>query len=98
MALNKRQMSPQSKIRQRKGFVTATRVPDCFERKASLALTEWTVPVRGSLQRKPRVDEYANPKAPVFRVEKEIEPGMKDLELRIKPDQIENPYGLSVFE
>jgi len=44
------------------------------------------------------VDEYENPKNAVFRVEKEIEPGMKDFELRIKPDTIENPHGLSAFD
>lgn len=37
MALKTRKLSPESKIRQRKGFVTATRVPDCFEDKSSLA-------------------------------------------------------------
>lgn len=40
MALNMRQMSPQSKLRQRKGFVTATMVPDNFALKNEKALDE----------------------------------------------------------
>ena len=37
------------------------------------------------------------PKDPVFRKEMEIEPGMRDFELRLKKHQIENPHNLSVF-
>lgn len=33
-------MSPQSKLRERKGFVTATRVPDNFDLKKEKALDE----------------------------------------------------------
>jgi hypothetical protein len=40
IALNMRQMSPQSKIRERKGFVTATRVPDNFDYKNDKAIDE----------------------------------------------------------
>lgn len=40
VALNMRQMSPQSKIRQRKGFVTATMVPDNFDYKTAKAIDE----------------------------------------------------------
>lgn len=97
MSLMKRKKSPESKIRERKGFVTAARVPDVFEDKSKKAhhdITEWS---RAHKQRVPKVDEYENPKPPVFRDEKEIEPGMKDFELRFKPDPVENPHFLSVF-
>ena len=46
----------------------------------------------------PKVNEYENPKNPVFRDEKEIEPGMKDFELRFKVDPMENPNFISVFD
>jgi hypothetical protein len=46
----------------------------------------------------PTANEYAAPKPPVFRTEKEIEVGMKDFERRFKPDPIENPHALSVFD
>ena len=49
-------------------------------------------------QRVPKINEYERQKNPVFRVEKEIEPGMKDFELRFKVDPIENPHFLSVFD
>jgi hypothetical protein len=41
--------------------------------------------------------DYANPKDPKFRPGFEIEPGMKDFNLRPKIDVFENPHGLSVF-
>jgi len=78
--------------------VTATRVNDCIEDKAIKAHYDWTVNPGPKFNRNPRVDEYENPKNPVFRVEKEIEPGMKDFELRIRPDAMENPHGLSAFD
>jgi len=98
MTLQNRIMSPQSRIRQRKGFVTATRVPDCTEAKKTKAHSDWTIGPGKKFNRAPKVDEYENPKNAVFRVEKEIEPGMKDFELRIKPDDMENPHGLSAFD
>lgn len=41
--------------------------------------------------------EYQNPKAYKFREEIEIEPGMKDFMLRVRPPLIDNPHNLSVF-
>ena len=49
-------------------------------------------------QRVPKVQEYENPKPHVYRDEKEIEPGMKDFELRFKPDPMPNPHNLSAFD
>lgn len=46
----------------------------------------------------PRPNEYSPPKDPVFRQEKEIERGMIDFHLRVKPEPMPNPHGLSVFE
>ena len=48
--------------------------------------------------RVPKLNEYENPKPPVFRVEKEIEPGMKDFERQFKPDPMDNPHFISVFD
>ena len=98
IALKNRKMSPQSKIRQRKGFVTATRVPDVIEDKLGLAKSNWTVRDKKTGQRVPKVYEYQPPRDPVFRVEKEIELGMTDFALRVKCDPVDNPHGLSAFE
>lgn len=98
MALSRRTTSPQSKIRERVGFVTATRVPDVFEDKCKKGHNDMTVYNPQVHYRVPKVQEYENPKDPVFRDEKEIEPGMKDFELRFKPDPMENPHFLSVFD
>lgn len=98
MALSKRTASPQSRIRERAGFVTATRVPDVFADKCKKGVDDMTVYSKKHGMRVPKVQEYENPKDPVFRVEKEIEPGMKDFELRFKPDPMDNPHFLSVFD
>ena len=97
MALQTRKMSPQSKIRERNGFVTATRVPDCFEDKAALAQSFYSRPDRATKQRVPVPNEYAAPQDPVFRDEKEIVAGMVDFHTRVKLDPMLNPHGLSVF-
>jgi hypothetical protein len=73
-------------------------VPDVFEDKCRKATKDLTVYDKSMRQRVPRLNEYENPKKPVYREEKEIEPGMKDFELRFKPDPIENPNFISVFD
>ena len=98
MSLKTRKMSPQSKIRERKGFVTASRVPDCFEDKANLAKSLLMKKDRATGMFRPRVNEYSPPRDHVFRQEKEIERGMIDFHLRVKPEPIPNPKGLSAFE
>ena len=98
MALMNRTKSPSQKIMERVGTVTATRVPDVFEDKCKKANKDMTVYESSMRQRVPRVNEYDNPKKPVFRDEKEIEPGMKDFELQFKPDSMENPSFISVFD
>ena len=60
MTLNQRQKSPQTKIRERNGFVTATMVPDCGLDKLRLARREMTEVVNGV--RVPKVNEYEVPK------------------------------------
>lgn len=97
MSLQKREHSPESKMRQRHGFVSAAVVPDCFAEKNRTAVDN---KYSYNIQQKkkeliPR--EWAAPKDPVFRKEMEIEPGMKDFELRPKKHQMENPHNLSVF-
>lgn len=96
MALGNR-VQPQDKIKERSGFVTATVVPDCFKDKCKKSRGDMTIIKNGIRVPKPD-NEYSVPKAHKFREEKEIEPGMKDFELRFKPDPMENPNGLSVFE
>ena len=98
MALGARKLSPQSKIRQRNGFVTATRVPDVFEDKSRLAKGAFNKLNKKTGVMVPESNEYSPPKAHVFRVEKEIEQGMKDFATRVKPVAIENPHGLSAFD
>lgn len=73
-------------------------VPDVFADKCKKGFMDMTEYDKSIGTRVPRVDEYENPKAPVFRTEKEIEPGMKDFELRFKPDPMENPNFLSEFD
>jgi hypothetical protein len=90
-------MSPQSKIRERKGFVTATRVPDNFAYKNKKAIDEMYKVDKKAGSKTLITREYENPKAHKFRDELEIEPGMKDFTLRVRPPQIDNPHNLSVF-
>ena len=98
MALQNRKKSPQSKIRDRQGFVTATRVPDVFEDKQRLAKAHWSKLNKKTGQYVPDPHEYSPPKDHVFRVEKEIEVGMQDFKTRIRPEQIDNPHFLSAFD
>lgn len=49
-------------------------------------------------ERKPKPNEYYDPKNPKFREEFEVIGDMKDFQLRIKPQIIDNPHGLSVFQ
>ena len=97
MSLNKREFSPESKLRQRHGFVSATVVPDCFAEKNKTAIdNKYSFNLHTKKQELiPR--DWVPPKDPVFRKEMEIEPGTKDFELRPKKHQIDNPNNLSVF-
>lgn len=49
-------------------------------------------------ERKPKPNEYYDPKNPVFREEFEVIGDMKDFQLRIQPQKIDNPHGLSAFQ
>lgn len=97
MSLKKRVISPQSKIRERKGFVTATMVPDVFADKNRKAIDEKNTKDKKTGQLIPIISEYVQPKAYQFRDEFEVEPGKSDFLLRTKPPAINNPKGLSVF-
>jgi len=97
MALKQRVISPQSKIRERKGFVTATMVPDVFADKNRKAIDEKNTINKKTGALIPIINEYERPKAHKFRDEFEVELGMKDFLLRTKPPMIDNPKGLSVF-
>jgi hypothetical protein len=97
MALKNRAISPQSKIRERKGFVTATMVPDVFADKNRKVIDEKNRVDKATGKLIPIVSEYVAPKDPKFRDEFEVEPGKKDFLLRTKPPAIDNPHGLSVF-
>ena len=69
-----------------------------IEDKLWLAKSNWTKRDKTTGQRVPKVNEYQPPRDPVFRVEKEIELGMTDFALRVKPEPFDNPHGLSAFE
>jgi len=49
-------------------------------------------------ERKPKPNEYYDPKDPKFREEFEVIGDMKDFQLRIQPQKIDNPHGLSAFQ
>ena len=98
MALKAREKSPQTKIRERNGFVTATRVPDCFEDKLASAKALNNKYDKKSQSMVPVQNEYVMPAAHKFRDEFEVEIGMKDFLLRTKPPKIDNPHFLSVFD
>jgi hypothetical protein len=97
MSLKSRVKSPQSRIRERKGFVTATMVPDVFADKNRKAIDEKNTVDKKTGTLIPIINEYVAPKAYKFRDEFEVELGMKDFLLRTKPPAIDNPKGLSVF-
>jgi hypothetical protein len=96
MSLKKRITSPQTKIRERKGFVTATMVPDCFADKNRKAIDEMNTKTKSGVL-VPILNEYFASKAHKFRDEFEVEVGMVDFLLRTKPPIMDNPKGLSVF-
>ena len=89
MALGKRKMSPISKLRETRGMVTIKRVPDCTETKISLANSEQQIEAR---------PEYVAPKDYEFKNYDTLAFGQKDFVKLSKPDSIENPHGLSVFD
>jgi len=90
MSLNKRAMSPLSKIRETRGFVTKKRVNDVLEHRAMHARAEYN-----------RLDyKYSTPKPHTFidRSDNVLAFGQKDFLLRTKPQMMENPHGLSDFD
>jgi len=99
LTLLKREKSPQTKIRERKGFVTAMTVPDVFADKVKIAEDTLNRIDRKTGVKIPHVNEYDPPKDHKFRDEAEIEIGMNDFMLppRIHAPAMENPHGLSVF-
>ena len=72
-------------IRERKGFVTATKVDTLDLTKQKLARKEMTQWSDKFVSMVPVPNEYENPKDPEFRKLKEIEPGMVDFALQIRP-------------
>lgn len=89
MALQKRKCSPISKLRETRGMVTIKRVPDCTETKIALAQSEQDVQPR---------EEYVPPKPYEFKNYDTLAFGQIDFNKLAKPDQIENPHGLSEFD
>ena len=73
MTLNQRQKSPQTRIRERNGFVTATMVPDVSLDKQRLARKNMNDVVNGV--KIPKVDEYVVPKDYQFRKDTELDFG-----------------------
>lgn len=97
MLLQKREFSPESKIRQRVGFVNAPVVPDCFAEKNKTAIDNKFSFNTTARKRELVPREWIAPRDPVFRQEMEIEPGMKDFVLKPKKERMENPNNISVF-
>jgi len=95
--MSKRVASPESRIRERKGFVTAAVVPDCFKQKNIIAADNMHGFNQQTKKRELLSQEYVPPKDHKFRDEKEIERGMQDFLLRSKLPLMENPHGLSAF-
>lgn len=89
MALKTRKMSPISKLRETRGIVTIKRVPDVAESKLALASIE---------QKKEARPEYTDPKDYEFINYDTLAFGQKDFVKLSKPDPIENPHALSVFD
>ena len=84
-------MSPLSKIRETRGFVTKKRVNDVPEQKAMHSAVEYN-----------RLGfKYEQPLAHVFRdtkAENVLAFNQKDFVLSSKPNKIDNPHGLSEFD
>ena len=77
--------------------MTAARVPDNFDLKNNKAIDEMYKVDSKTKDKSLITEEYQNPKGHKFRDEMEIEPGMKDFMLRVRPPPIDNPHNLSVF-
>ena len=96
MALAKR-VHPETKLRERFGFVTMQKAPDCGAEKLKQANSNM---YNYDLKTKKQVlkpSTWTNPVPYVHREEKEIEVGMKDFITRPKLDKLDNPKALSVF-
>jgi len=98
MALRAREKSPATKIRERKGFVTATVVPDCFEMRNRTAYDNMHNFNLKTKKYEKKNLEYVQPLPHEYRDLMEIEQGMTDFHLRTHPDPVENPHFLSVFQ
>jgi hypothetical protein len=88
MSLLKRPCSPLSKLKETRGMVTVKRVPDIFEQKNALVQKE--LPKTEYEFKNQRPHEFKNYDTLLFN--------QKDFRLRTKPDPIDNPHNLSVFE
>ena len=89
MALKTRKMSPISKLRETRGIVTIKRVPDVTETKVALSTREQKLSAR---------PEYVAPKTHEFKNYDTLAFGQQDWDMLAKPDAIENPHNLSVFD
>lgn len=84
MSLKTRTISPQSRIKERNGFVTVPRVPlvnDDKKKEAKKKLNKWN---KESGQFKPVPNEYSPPKPHQYREVYEVPIGQKDFVLRVK--------------
>lgn len=72
-------------------------MPDNFDYKTAKAIDEMYKVSKKTGEKTLITTEYENPKSHKFRDEVEIEPGMTDFMLRVRPPPIDNPHNLSVF-
>lgn len=97
MSLQKREHSPESKIRMRNGFVNTVVMPDCFHEKVRTAIDNKYAFNTTTRKKELLPRDWVPPTDPEFRKEAEIEPGMHDFILRPKAIPLENKHGLSAF-
>ena len=86
MLLAQRKMSPESKIRERNGFVAGQLLKDCGEMKMDRVKDNMVTYNLKTRKYEPRNLEYKEPKPFEHRDLLEIVPPKVDFELRSKPD------------
>ena len=78
MALKNRVASPQTKIKERHGFVTAAKVPDCTDEKKRIAYDQMLGFNLKTRKREMMSQEYSPKKDHKFREDIELAQGAKD--------------------
>jgi len=96
MSLAKR-VHPETKMREKHGFVTAIHVPDCNDEKKKQIINNLHYYDHKTKKYELLPTKYVPP-SQNFREEKEIIAGEKDFISRVVPDPLINPHSISVFQ